>query len=292
MTERKAQKKQQLRIERLQLAQVCRHPMLLEAYLRRIEDALRVKASESVLGMVKLDEVVVYGESPAFNTGLSIPPLSKIPRSQLLTAIRQASVNAAILFPKGLSGSLHGIPEIDESTKPSRETLARIALSPLSLWIHAAVANALLGGRPDVFFELVAKTFRTLLKEDEPFTSLSYVTAIHKATVNLVKEAYESYEKCGTPKPWKVLGVPTFMPSKYQVKKRAVDLFGKGVPDIGRRKNPKTGKYESRDSAWTRILASAGLRTLIENRGRPGAKNSKSGIKTPKRGFQARARSD
>jgi hypothetical protein len=233
--------------------------MFIEAYLRRVEDALRVKTSESVGGW------------PAFNTGLSAPPLCKIPRSQLLAAIRQASVNAATLFPKGLAAGI----QIEESVMPPQRTLALIALSPLSLWIHAALADALFGGKPDVFFDLLAQTLRDLTKQDEQSTSLSYVTAVHEATIELVREAYESHKKNGTPKPREVLGIPTFMPTKFEVKQRTVALFGKLVPDVRRSKNPETGRYESRDQIWTRILAISGLRALIDDRGRHLRKKAK-----------------
>jgi hypothetical protein len=246
---------QQLRDERLRLAGVCRFPMLIEAYLRQFEDALLVKAPESAHGW------------PAYDTGLSTPSLSKIPRSQLLAAIRQASVNAAILFPKGPAAGVYGRPDGDESTKPPPETLAPIALSPLSLWIHAALADALNGGKPDVFFSLLAQILRDLTKPDEQSTPLAYVTMVHEATIELVREAYESHKETGKPEPREVLGIPTFMPTKLGVKRKAVAMFGNLVPDIGRKKNPKTGRYESRDQLWTRIFASAGLRALIDSRG-------------------------
>jgi hypothetical protein len=262
--------------------------MFIEAYLRRYEDALRVKASESEERNIELPGAIssagllasilntglsvpaglsvpplnVGLSVPAFNTGFSAPKLSKIPHSQLLFAIRQASANAAILFPKGLANGI----QIEESDMPPR-TLALIALSPLSLWVHAALADALTGGKPDVFFDLIAQTLRDLTKPDESFTMLSYVTATHEATIELVREAYESHKKDGTPQPWKVLGIPTFMPTKLEVKRKAVAMFGKLVPDIRRKKNPQTGRYESRDQLWTRIFAIAGLRALIDSRG-------------------------
>jgi hypothetical protein len=277
MTGRKAQAaKQQLHDERLQLARACQNPMFIEAYLRQVEDALRIKASESV--DVWVPALNTELSLPALDTGLSIPALGKIPRGQLVTAIRQASVNAAILFPNGVAASVYGTPGIDESALPPQATLARIALSPLSLWIHAALADALYGGKPHVFFESLAQTLKALTKPDEDFTMLSYVAAVHEATIELVREAYESHKENGTPQRWKVLGIPTFMPSKFQVKKRTVALFGKLIPDIRRKKNLETGRYESRDQIWTRIFVIAGLRALIDSRGqhlRKKAKDSK-----------------
>jgi hypothetical protein len=266
----------QLRDERRQLARACQHPSLIEAHLRPIEDALRIKAFKSVelnteLSLLNTGFFVpvpnIEVSAPALKTGLSIPVLSNIPRSQLLAAIRIASVNAKILFPNGLAAWLHGTPETEESAMPPQATLARIARSPLSLWVHAAVADALTGGRPDIFFDLLAQTFRVLLKEDKPSTMVSYVTAVHKATIELVREFYDSYNEKGTPRPWKVLRIPTFMPAKFEIKKKARAMFGKRVPNIHRKWDPQTGRYKSQDSLWTKIFASAGLRALIDARG-------------------------
>jgi hypothetical protein len=267
MTGRKAQAaEQELRNERLQLARACQDPLFIEAYLREVEDTLRVKASESVdVWWSALDTELSV---PALKTGFSVPSLSKIPRGLLLTAIRQASINATILFPNGLAASLYETPEIPQGT------LARIALSPLSLWVHAALADALSGGKPDVFFGLLAQTLKNLTEPDEQSTPLSHVTMVHKATIEVVRETYESHKENGTPKPRKILGIPTFMPSKFEVKKRTVAMFGKLVPDICRKKNPETGRYESRDQIWTRIFADSGLRALIDERGRHLRKNN------------------
>jgi hypothetical protein len=264
---------QQLRDERLRLARVCRDPLLIEAHLHQAEDTLRVKASESV--DVWWPTLNIELSVPALNTGLSIPALTKIPRGRLLAAIRQASVDAAILFPNGLAASLFGTPEIDESALPPQATLASIALSPLSLWIHASLADALDGGKPDVFFSSLAQILRDLTKPDEQSTPLAYVTMIHKATIELVREAYESHKETGKPEPWEVLGIPTFMPTKLGVKRKAFAMFGKLVPDIGRKRNLETERYESRDQIWTRIFAIAGLRALIDSRGQHLRKKSK-----------------
>jgi hypothetical protein len=268
---------QQLRDERLQLARLCRDPMLLEGYLRSVEDALRVKASESEnieLSIPVLNTELVLTTNlsvPAFTTGLSVPSLSKIPRGQLLFAIKQAFHDATILFPKGLTDGIQIVP----TAMPPRETLAAIALSPLTWWMHAALADALNGGKPDVFFNLLAQTLRDLTKPDEESTPIAYVTMVHKATIELVREAYQSHKETGKPEPWEVLEIPTFMPTKLEVKRKAVAMFGKLVPDIGRKRNRETGRYESRDQLWTRIFAIAGLRALIDSRGQHLRKKSK-----------------
>jgi hypothetical protein len=263
----------QLRDERLRLAGVCRDPMLLQGYLGQFADALRVKAFESVERNIELSIPVLNTKLsvPAFNTGLSVPSLTKIPRSQLLFAIRQAFLDATILFPKGLTDGIQIVP----TAMPPRQTLPVIALSPLSWWIHAALADALNGGKPDVFFSLLAKMLRDLTKPDEQSTLLAYVTMVHKATIELVREAYESHKETGKPEPWEVLGIPTFMPTKLKIKQKAVAMFGNLVPDIGRKWNPETGRYESRDQLWTRIFANAGLRALIDSRGQHLRKKSK-----------------
>jgi hypothetical protein len=220
--------------------------MLIEAYLRQFEDALLMKASESAHGW------------PAYDTGLSTPSLSKIPRSQLLAAIRQASVNAAILFPKGPAAGLYGRPDGDESTKPPPETLAPIALSPLSLWIHAALADALNGGKPDVFFSLLAQILRDLTKPDEQSTPLAYVTMVHEATIELVREAYESHKETGKPEPWEVLGIPTFMPTKLEVKRKAVGIFGQSCTRYRPEKEPGNRKIRKPGSTLDKNLRKRG----------------------------------
>jgi hypothetical protein len=265
MTQPKSQyPAQQLHEERKRLAYCCYDPRLLEVYLRPFEDALRVRTpgSGSEVGVVE--------------TGFAHQPFQAIPRSHLLAALRQAFANASIFYPKGLGGGLYGspdaglygTPESKKASRPSLEELVRISESPLNLLIQPSLTDALEGGKVAEFFEHLARISKDLLKEDQENTMVFYVTAVHKATLELVREVYERYKRTGSPKPWQVLGIPTFMPRKYDVKKKAVALFGTRVPGIDRKKNAD-GTYRSRDRVWTRIFKSAGLRALTEGRGKP-----------------------